>query len=75
MLLIRAFYARDYSTVEKIASSLQAIKSEDPNNEHKLLLLLARTSAVRDQQDRAKFYYQQLGSHPLFKTEAREYLR
>lgn len=75
MLLVRAFYGRDYSTVEKIAASLQAIKSEDPNNEHKLLLLLARTAAVRDQREKARFYYQQLDSHPLFKAEAGKYLR
>jgi hypothetical protein len=75
MLLVRAFYASDYSRVEKIATSLQSIKSEDPNNEHKLTLLLARTAKIQGHSQMARFHYQQLDSHPIFSDEAGKYLR
>jgi hypothetical protein len=75
MLLVRAFYATDYSLVEKNATSLQTIKSDDPNNEHKLTLLLARTAKIQGQIQKARFHYQQLESHPIFRDEAGKYLR
>ena len=72
--VVRAFYARDFKNVEDATAVLgRPGMAGDPNNEHKLHLLLARTYRVKGDREMARRHYDQLSDHPLFRGEAKEF--
>jgi len=73
--VVRAFYARDFRNLNVDLAILgQPGAVTDPNNEHKLHLLHARSYRVKGDQVMAQKHYQQLSSHPLFGAEARKFI-
>ncbi|MBA7716366.1 hypothetical protein ES703_125437 [subsurface metagenome] len=70
---LNAYYVEDYDILDELCEQLDRMLSDqDKNNRDKLILLQARTAKKRNDEKRARKFYQMLRYHPDFGEEAKE---
>jgi hypothetical protein len=73
---LNAYYNDDYNILDGLCDQLNnMISADDRNNQDKLFLLCARAAQNRGNISKAKEYYQNLVSNPLFNEEVQELLK